>query len=196
MNCSEEEGLICSDPTDNSPCPVCCHHEPTDDTTCVGENVHYRAFLEDVVSNSCANYCDDDSECFAWEIQNSCGTYALSLQGWIDEEPIMFAEEFAADHCAVCGERQQVVFMKRPGSTEIEGPYVSGFPTDEEYESILLPHYRPVCVQSQCMLHGVGAWRWCMAPLSLTSPPCTGDSTFRRPKREEPLRWPPVRRAE
>ncbi len=82
-------------------------------------------------------------DCFAWEINNSCGSYALSLTGGIDEEPIMFAEEFAADNCGVCGQMAQTLFPRRPGSAEVEGqgPY-----------SGTLEHYRPECQVHQCVL--------------------------------------------
>ena len=103
-----------------------------------------RSSRSPVWSTSCANWCESDDDCFAWEIDNACGDFALSLRGLIDEEPIAFAEEYASAHCGSCGDAVQSIYLKRPGSDVIEGP-------DAAHES-LLENFEPRCLGRQCVL--------------------------------------------
>ncbi len=124
-------------------CPVCAQDGADDPTTCDGWQDRYGDFLHHLIRESCANWCETDSDCFAWEIDNACGSYALSLTGAIDEEPIYFAGEFAEHNCGVCGAVEQTVFLRRPGSDVIEG---------DGQHSGLLTSFQSECWAHQCVL--------------------------------------------
>lgn len=124
-------------------CPLCSTRSPEDPTTCDGWRVAYGDFLYHSISESCANWCAEDSDCMAIELNNACGSYALSLTGWIDEEPIYFGGLFAEHNCGVCGAVEQTVFLRRGGSDVIEG---------EGQHNGLLTAYQPECRLGQCVL--------------------------------------------
>jgi hypothetical protein len=84
-----------------------------------------------------------DADCFGFEIVNSCGDFVMSLYGSIDEEPIAFAEEFAATHCGVCGVIPQTVTMRRP---------IASRPPDEVPSGRFIENFEPLCVEHQCVL--------------------------------------------
>jgi hypothetical protein len=153
-SCGHLENMACTptgkhidyDPNDDTPCPVCVYPSAADPQDCEGWKIRYADFLLDIINGMCAKYCTSNDDCFAWEIQNACGSVALPLFGGIDEEPIYFAEVFARENCVVCGEIEQTMFLRRPGSDEIE-PVDGATGTPE-----LLPLYRPACHQSLCVL--------------------------------------------
>jgi len=118
---------------ESDPCPVCVEAGPDDPTTCEGWQIAYGEFLAEQISASCANFCDDEQFfCGALEITNACGTFALPLQGSINEEVVAFAEIFARENCTVCGEVEQTA----TGLTAAFG------------------EYQPACYQHQCVLEG------------------------------------------
>jgi hypothetical protein len=147
MECAPEGKHIDFDPADDVHCPICVEPGPSDPEDCPGWQTYYGLFLYEIIRDSCANWCEDTSDCFAWEIQNSCGVVAWSLFGGIDEEPIFFAETFSEENCNQCIYREQVLFLRRPGSDEVE-------PIDGAigFGSGLLIEYRPECHQNQCVL--------------------------------------------
>jgi hypothetical protein len=133
--------VISFDAERNANCPVCAP-PPAGARSCEKAQREYRAFLATAISASCANYCETDQQCAAWEITNSCGTVALSLLGGIDEEPIFYAEQFAANHCGDCGEVPQTGTLRRAGSPVLEFDPSTG----------LLDDLGPRCVSNQCVL--------------------------------------------
>lgn len=147
-NCDEFLPLQCeaNEHADYDPsmiCPVCAADSPADPSACDGWRYRYGDFLRHLISESCANWCDTDTDCVAWEINNACGSYALSLRALIDEEPIIFGEQFANDNCSVCGAMPQTAFLRRGGSSTIEG--------DGQHNG-LLESYQPECRSNQCVL--------------------------------------------
>jgi len=142
LDCAAPDQVISFDADRNAHCPVCAA-PPTGALLCDRVRTEYRAFLGSIISSSCANYCEADDNCAAWEIVNACGSVAVSLRALIDEEPIGFAEEFASTRCASCGEIPQRISLRRAGSPNIEGDLPS---------SGLLDHYSPRCVNRQCVL--------------------------------------------
>ena len=140
LTCGPDEHI---DYDDGVICPVCTADSGQDPTSCAGWRQRHGEFLRHLVSESCANWCETDNDCFAWEINNACGTHALSLTGAIDEEPLYFAGAFAEESCGECGAVPQTVFMRRAGSDVIEG--------DGQHSGLLL-RFRPVCYSGQCAL--------------------------------------------
>ncbi len=102
FSCNPEDGKHISH-VEHDPCPVCADDEPGRDTSdCSAWSAEYRAFMLHNVTQSCANWCESDDDCFAWELRNACGTVLIPLFGGIDEEPILFAETFATHNCGGC----------------------------------------------------------------------------------------------
>jgi hypothetical protein len=142
VECAAPDEVISFDAARDATCPVCAP-PPAGSRSCEKSQREYREFLAAVISASCANYCEEDADCAAWEITNSCGSVALSLEGGIDEEPIGLAEEFAATRCGECGEVAQTMTLRRAGSAELEvDPSSAG----------LLSAFGPRCVNHQCVL--------------------------------------------
>ena len=130
-------------------CPVCASNGPSDPSSCEGWQLRYGDFLAHLVNASCANWCADDDDCFGHEIRNACGTFAWSLTGAIDEEPIEFARRFAEQNCDACTPVPYATYMRRPGTTVV-------VPADGEAtpdgDSGLLRSHRPACRANQCVL--------------------------------------------
>lgn len=144
LDCDVPDEVISFEAGDDRHCPFCAPPgEGDDERSCDEVTESYGDFLSDVVSASCANYCEADTECAAWEIVNACGDFVLSLRGSIDEEPISFAEEFAVTHCGVCGATPQLIYLRRANSDRIEGGAPAGS---------LLESYLPRCIERQCVL--------------------------------------------
>ena len=121
--------------TPDDPCPICVPDESSVQSCGAGATA-YRAFMQHVVTQSCANFCEEDADCFAWEISNACDTIVIPLFGAIDEEPILFAGIFASQHCAACPEVTDKSFSRRPGSDDFDAG------------ARLLSSYRPTCDQN------------------------------------------------
>ena len=153
--CDAELPLSCEDSglrigfvdDDDSPCPSCLPASEDDPTTCTGWRYRYSEFLAHNISQSCASWCEEDSQCVAWEIHNACGRNAMALFGGIDEEPILFAEAFARENCGLCGEFDSQWFMRRAGADSVEA--VDGA---TGVGSGLLLRYAPACFENQCVL--------------------------------------------
>jgi len=147
MDCASDGKHIDFDPADDVHCPVCVEPSQSDPDDCAAWQTYYGIFLYEFISDSCANWCEETRDCFAWEIHNACGIVAWSLRGLVDEEPILFAETFAKENCKLCSSIGQVLFLRRPGSDEIE-------PIDGAtgHGSGLLEEYRPECHKNQCVL--------------------------------------------
>ena len=144
LDCDVPNEVISFDADDGKHCPFCAPPGPDDqERDCSSVSEDYGDFLSDIVSASCANYCDTDAQCFAFEIVNACGDFVISLYGLIDEEPIAFAEEYATTHCGVCGATPQRIFMRRSNSDVIEG----GVP-----DRAFLEHFVPRCLERRCVL--------------------------------------------
>jgi hypothetical protein len=142
IDCAAPDEVIAFDPARDMRCPVCAA-PPAGSRTCERSRSEYRDFLAAIVSATCTNYCEEDSDCAAWEITNACGSVALSLTGLLDEEPIGFAEDFAATRCEPCGNVPQRITLRRVGSPTLQGdPSSAG----------LLDSYGPRCVNRQCVL--------------------------------------------
>jgi hypothetical protein len=142
VECVAPDEVITFDAARDARCPVCAP-PPAGARSCEKSEREYRDFLAAVISASCANYCEEDADCVAWELTNSCGSIALSLEGGIDEEPIELAEEFAATRCGDCGVVAQTITLRRAGSPRLEAdPSSAG----------LLDAYGPRCVTHQCVL--------------------------------------------
>jgi hypothetical protein len=142
VECAAPDEVISFDAARDASCPVCAP-PPAGARSCEKSQREYREFLAAVISASCANYCEEDADCVAWELTNSCGSVALSLEGGIDEEPIGLAEEFAATRCGECGEVAQTMTLRRAGSVRLEAdPSSAG----------LLDAFGPRCVERQCVL--------------------------------------------
>lgn len=142
VECAAPDEVLTFDAARDASCPVCAP-PPAGSRSCEKSRREYREFLAAVISASCANYCEEDADCAAWELTNSCGSVALSLEGGIDEEPIGLAEEFAASRCTECGQVAQTMTLRRAGSSRLEAdPSSAG----------LLDDYGPRCINNQCVL--------------------------------------------
>jgi hypothetical protein len=144
LNCARRDEVISFDANDDENCPFCAP-PPVGGVTlaCPDARAIYRDFVWDLVSSSCANSCDSNADCFAWEIVNACGNVVVSLRGSLDEEPISFMEEYAAAYCGECGATPQSTFIRRPEALALEngGGWVP-----------LLDDFEPRCVERQCVL--------------------------------------------
>jgi hypothetical protein len=143
LDCAARDEVISFDANDDENCPY-CETPPVGDVTrsCPEARAIYRDFVWDLVSSSCANSCESDADCFAWEIVNACGNVVVSLMGSLDEEPISFMEEYAAAHCGACGATPQSEFIRRPDArVSANGGWVP-----------LLDDFEPRCVERQCVL--------------------------------------------
>jgi hypothetical protein len=142
VDCVAPDEVISFDPARDTRCPVCAA-PPAGARTCERAQREYREFLGEVVSATCTNFCEEHADCAAWEITNACGSVALSLTGLVDEEPIGFAETFAATRCNSCAAVPQRMTLRRWGSPTLEGDLPSAG---------LLDDYGPRCVNHQCVL--------------------------------------------
>jgi len=142
------QGNLIGFDTPDAPCPTC---QPASDVgiaaNCDVARIDYAAFFAQSISLSCANWCESDDDCIAFEITNNCGTVALALTGGIDEEPVFFAQEFSRTRCAACSEGQEI--EQREFARRSTGEWLGG---ESEGHSGLLTHTRPRCVERQCVL--------------------------------------------
>ena len=87
------------------PCAICVD-DADPPLTCDAARTRYQEMLDHVIRNSCADFCESDTDCFVMELSNACArgcTYALF--GGIDEEIDIIAEQFAAESCEpACGD--------------------------------------------------------------------------------------------
>ena len=144
VGCAVPGEVISFTANDDVNCPFCAA-PPAGDLTraCPDARTIYHEFVWDLVSPSCANFCESDADCFAWEVKNACGDIVVSLYGLEDEEPLAFMEEYAATHCGACGTAAQEMYLRRPGSSRIE----FGAPMGS-----LLEGFESRCVERQCVL--------------------------------------------
>ncbi len=86
-----------------TPCPVCVPNTP-EARSCEWGQDRYASFLDELIYNSCFNACDTDDDCAVWELSSAClSNCRVSLNGYIDEELMIAAEQFAEESCGGCG---------------------------------------------------------------------------------------------
>jgi len=80
-------------------CSVCVP-DTSLDRSCEWGRSRYQAFLAEVTRASCADFCDDESDCYVSELTNACASSCnVALYGPIDEEIVWAADEFARESC-------------------------------------------------------------------------------------------------
>jgi hypothetical protein len=144
LACAVPDEVISFDASDDENCPFCAA-PPVGEVTrpCPDARAIYRDFVWDLVSSSCANACESHADCAAWEVVNACGDFVFSLNGFIDEVPLAYMEEYASAHCSACGTTAQRMYLRRAGSRVIEFGAPSG---------ALLEGFESRCVERQCVL--------------------------------------------
>ena len=83
----------------SGPCSECVP-DTRADRSCAWGRERYGEFLAELTSASCADFCQSDADCRAFTLSNSCAeSCSIALYGFIDEEVLWAAEEFAKESC-------------------------------------------------------------------------------------------------